>query len=115
MTISPGRIDTSRWLWWLISAVAAALLSAGCAYNLVSGGHVNQKQSEKIEAGIQDIRQLHFKKPVPLVVKSQDEAAAMMEADLMRDYTDQQLKVDAGRGRAHGSLSHRYRSQGRVA
>ena len=102
MTISPGRIDTSRWLWWLISAVAAALLSAGCAYNLVSGGHVNQKQSEKIEAGIQDVRQLHFKKPVPLVVKSQDEAAAMMEADLMRDYTDQQLKVDAVAGALTG-------------
>src|SRR5882757_6645080 len=102
MTISPGRIDTWRWLWWLISAVAAALLSAGCAYNLVSGGHVNQKQSEKIEAGIQDIRQLHFKKPVPLVVKSQDEAAAMMEADLMRDYTDQELKVDAVAGALTG-------------
>src|ERR1700730_3349426 len=102
MTISPGRIDIPRWLWWLISAAAAATLSGGCAYNLVSGGHVNQKQSDKIEAGIQDLRQLHFKKPVPLVVKSQDEAAAMMEADLMRDYTDQQLKVEAIAGALTG-------------
>ena len=76
MNFSAGRIDPPRWLWWLISAIAAALLSGGCAYNLVSGGRVNQKQSDKIEAGIQDLRQLHFTKPVPLVVKSQDEAAA---------------------------------------
>jgi hypothetical protein len=102
MTIRPVRTDTSRWLWWLISAIAAALLSGGCAYNLVSGGRVNQKQSDKIEAGIQDLRQLHFTKPVPLVVKSQDEAAAMMEADLMRDYTDQELKVDAVAGALTG-------------
>lgn len=102
MKISSGRILTARWLWWLISAVAAALLSGGCAYNLVSGGRVNQKQSDKIEAGIQDLRQLHFTQPVPLVVKSQDEAAAMMEADLMRDYTDQQLKVDAVAGALTG-------------
>jgi hypothetical protein len=102
MTISPGRIDTSRWLWWLVGAAAAALLSGGCAYNLISGDRVNQKQSDKIEAGIQDLRQLHFKAPVPLVVKSQDEAAAMMEADLMRDYTDQQLKVEAVAGALTG-------------
>src|SRR5229473_5497355 len=102
MRISPGRIDTPRWLWWLIGAVAAALLSGGCAYNLVSGGHLNQKQSAKIEAGIQDLRQLHFTQTVPLVVKSQDEAAAMMEADLMRDYTDQQLRVEAVTGALTG-------------
>src|SRR5258708_25026888 len=102
MNFSASRIDTPRWLWWLIGAAVAALLSSGCAYNLVSGGHVNQKQSEQIEAGIQDLRQLHFTQPVPLVVKSQDEAAAMMEADLMRDYTDQQLKVDAVAGSLTG-------------
>src|SRR6202051_4905297 len=102
MNFSASRIDTPRWLWWLISAATAALLSSGCAYNLVSGGHVNQKQSEQIEAGIQDLRQLRFTQPVPLVVKSQDEAAAMMEPDLMRDYTDQQLKVDAVAGALTG-------------
>ena len=102
MIISSGRIFTARWLWWLIGAVAAALLSTGCAYNLVSGGRVNQEKSDKIEAGIQDLRQLHFKKLVPLVVKSQDEASTMMEADLMRDYTDQQLKVEAIAGALTG-------------
>src|SRR6266481_5710548 len=102
MNFSASRIDTPRWLWWLIGTAVTALLSSGCAYNLVSGGHVNQKQSDKIDAGIQDLRQLHFTHPVPLVVKSQDEAAAMMEADLMRDYTDQQLKVEAVAGALTG-------------
>jgi hypothetical protein len=102
MTISSGRISTVRWLWWLIGAVAAASLFTGCAYNLVSGGRVDQEKSNKIETGIQDLRQLHFKKPVPLVVKSQDEAAAMMEADLMRDYTEQQLKADGIAGTLTG-------------
>src|SRR5260370_34617381 len=100
--ISSGRILTTRWLWWLIGAVAAALLSSGWAYNVVSGGRVNQEKSDKIETGIQDLRTLHFKKPGPLVVKSQDEAVAMMEADLMRDYTDQQLKVEAVAGALTG-------------
>ena len=36
--------------------------------------------------------------PVPLVVKTPDEAEAMMEADLTRDYTDNQLEVDAVAG-----------------
>src|SRR4029077_5582830 len=98
MNFSASRIDTPRRLWWLIGAATAALLSSGCAYNLVSGGHVNQKQSDQIKARVQAVRHLHFTKPVPLVVKSQDEAAAMMEADLMRDYTDQELKADAVAG-----------------
>ena len=96
------RTHSARRFGWLISAVALALLLAGCAYTLVSGGHVNQKQSEKIEAGIQDLRQLRFKKPVPLVLKSKDEAGAMIEADLMRDYTDNRLRVDGIAGAVTG-------------
>jgi hypothetical protein len=87
---------------WLISVVATAMLFAGCAYTLVSRGRVNQKQSEKIEAGIQDVRQLRFKHPVPLVVKSKDQAGAMIEADLMRDYTDNRLQVDGVAGALTG-------------
>lgn len=102
MKLSSGRINTARRLWWLIGAVAAALLLGGCAYSLVSGGRVNQKQADKIEAGIQDLRQLRFKQPVPLVIKSADQAEAMMEADLMRDYTDNELKVDAVAGALTG-------------
>ncbi len=102
MNLSSGRIDTTLLLWRLTGAIVAAVFFAGCAYSLLSGNRVNQKQSDKIEAGIQDLRQLRFTKPVPLVVKSQDEAGAMMEADLMRDYTDNELKVDAVAGALTG-------------
>jgi hypothetical protein len=101
-SISVRRIDSARRLRSLTCAVALAMLFAGCAYTLVSGGRINQKQSEKVEAGIQDLRQLRFKQPVPMVVKSADQAGAMMEADLMRDYTDNQLQVDGVAGALTG-------------
>jgi hypothetical protein len=94
--------DLVRRLWWPICAIAALILLRGCAYSLVNGDHVNSQQSAKIEAGIQDVRQLHFKHPVPLVVKTPDEAEVMMEADLMRDNTDNQLEVDAVAGALTG-------------
>jgi len=92
----------ARRLWWPICAVAALIFLRGCAYSLVNGDQVNSQQATKIEAGIQDFRQLRFKQPVPLVVKSPDQAEAMMEADLMRDYTDNQLEVDAVAGALTG-------------
>ena len=92
----------TRRLWWPICAVIALVFLWGCAYSLVNGDRINSPQAEKIETGIQDLRQLRFKQPVPLVVKSPDQAEAMMEADLMRDYTDNQLKVDAVAGALTG-------------
>ncbi|HLX04100.1 MAG TPA: hypothetical protein VKR28_01135 [Candidatus Binatus sp.] len=78
------------------------ILLRGCSYSLVNGDRVNSQQSAKIESGIQDIRQLRFKRPVPLVVKTPDEAESMMEADLMRDYTDNQLEADSVAGALTG-------------
>jgi hypothetical protein len=102
MATAGGISKSAKFLRWLSYAVTAALLFAGCAYTIVSGGRVNQKQSEKIEAGIQDLRQLRFKQPVPLVLKSKDEAGAMIEADLMRDYSDNRLQVDGVAGAVTG-------------
>ena len=95
-------ICSARRLWWPICAVAALILLRGCSYSLVNGDRVNSQQAAKIESGIQDIRQLRFKRPVPLVVKTPDEAESMMEADLMRDYTDNQLEADAVAGALTG-------------
>ena len=92
----------ARRLWWPICAIAALIVLRGCAYSLVNGDRVNSKESAKIEAGIQDIRQLRFKQRVPLVVKTPDEAESMMEADMMRDYTDNQLEADAVAGAVVG-------------
>jgi hypothetical protein len=92
----------ARRLWWPACAIAALIGLRGCAYALVNGDRVNSQQAAKIEAGIQDFRQLRFKQPVPLVVKTADEAEVMMETDLMRDYTDNQLEVDAVAGALTG-------------
>jgi hypothetical protein len=92
----------ARRLWWPICAVAALLLLRGCAYSLVNGDRVNSQQAAKIQAGIQNLRELRFKQPVPLVVKTPDQAESMMEADMMRDYTDNQLAADAVAGAVTG-------------
>jgi len=79
-------------------AVGIAILFAGCAYSLVSGKSLNQAKVDKVEQGIQQIRQLSFLNAVPIVVKSRDEAEQLMEADMMRDYTDNQLHADGVAG-----------------
>src|SRR5579862_50641 len=89
-------------LWWPICAIAALLLLRGCAYSIVNGDRVDSAQVAKIESGIQNVRQLRFKQAVPLDVKTPDQAEAMMEADLMRDYTDNQLEADAVAGALTG-------------
>jgi hypothetical protein len=97
------RIDTfAQRLWWPICAIAALLLLRGCAYSIVNGDRVDSAQVAKIESGIQNVRQLRFKQAVPLDVKTADQAEAMMEADLMRDYTDNQLEADAVAGALTG-------------
>jgi hypothetical protein len=92
----------ARRLWWPTCAIVALVTLRGCAYSLVNGDKVNSKQAAKIEAGIQDIRELRFKRSVPLVVKTPDQAEAMMEADMMRDNTDDQIRADAMAGELVG-------------
>ncbi len=91
-----------RRLWWPICTVIALIVVWGCAYSLVRGDRVNSQESATVRAGIQDFRQLRFKQPVPIIVKTPDEAEAMMKADLMRDYTDNQFDVDAVAGAVTG-------------
>jgi hypothetical protein len=92
----------ARRLWWPICAVAALMILRGCAYSLVNGKQVNSQQVATVEAGIQDFRQLRFKQSVPIAVKTPDEAETMMEADLMRDYSDDQLAADGVAGSLTG-------------
>jgi len=91
------RFDGARRGRVLTLLVCAASL-IGCAYELVNGGAVDQAKAEKIQSGIQEIRQLRFSKPVPVMVESRDQAEQDMIADLARDYTDDQLKVDGQAG-----------------
>lgn len=75
-----------------------ALVLAGCAYALVSGGQLNQGKADQIEVGIQKIRQLSFKSNVPIVLKTPDQVEQMVIEDLKRDYTDEQLEADGEAG-----------------
>lgn len=77
-----------------LALAALALGFFGCSYAIVQNDQINQQKSAEVEAGIQKIRQLNFKTPVPMVVKTRDQAEQMMEADLARDFTDEQFKVD---------------------
>ncbi|HEY6418014.1 MAG TPA: hypothetical protein VIX59_03340 [Candidatus Binataceae bacterium] len=90
---SPGA--AWRRLWPLAASVF--LLSA-CAYELLSGSQVNQQNAAKIEAGIQRLRQLSFKRKVPLVVKTPAEVEKLLIADMARDTTDTEFQVDGAAG-----------------
>ncbi len=90
---SRRRVCHSR-LTVYLPLIALAFGLAACAYSVVSGDHINSDQAGKVEAGIQEMRELRFKQPVPMVVKTRAEAEQMMAADLSRDYTDEQFEVD---------------------
>jgi hypothetical protein len=81
-----------------LATAACGILLAGCAYALVNGHSLNQANVDKVEQGLQQIRQLSFLRPVPLVVKDRDQAEQQMEGDLTRDYTDDQLRADGAAG-----------------
>lgn len=82
-----------RWL-----PLVCALALAGCAYELVHNGAINQSRADEIQAGIQGIRGLSFKRPVPLALETRDQAEKTMIDDINRDYTDDQLRADGQAG-----------------
>ena len=82
----------------ILIATLCALIFGGCAYTLISGGQVNESHADRVESGIQEIRQLNFTKHVPLVLKTPDDVEQMVLADLKRDYTDEQLDADGKTG-----------------
>ena len=81
-----------------IIAIGSAVLFAGCAYSLISGGQINETHASAVETGIQQIRQLSFRTHVPVVLKNPDEVEQMVLDDLKRDYTDDQLDADGKAG-----------------
>lgn len=81
-------VRTFRWLLAL-----AAVVLCGCANTLVHGGTVDNAKVDQVEAGIQKLRGLNFKSPVPLVVKTRDEAERTMIAEIARDHSDEDLRI----------------------
>jgi hypothetical protein len=73
--------------------VTAALAICGCAYPLVSGGQIDRTQADAIERGIQRIRGLDFTSAVPIVVRTPDQARRLIDAEISRDQTNEQLRI----------------------
>jgi len=87
-------------LGWLRRAplMLIALAAIGCAYQLIRSGAVDNAKVSKIEAGLQQIRQLSFLKPVPLVVENRKEADQDIQAQLTHDVSDEEFRIDGRTG-----------------
>jgi hypothetical protein len=78
------------------------LALCGCAYTLVHGGAVNQTKAQEIEQGLEGFRGLDFKTPVPLALKTREQALGMMRAEITRDHTDDEMRIGSLTGAMTG-------------
>ncbi len=78
--------------------VLIALAAAGCAYQLVRSGAIDRAKVGRIESGLQQIRELSFITPVPLVVEDRAQADRDIRAQLAHDVSDEQLHIDGRAG-----------------
>ena len=74
-------------------------------------GKINDAKADQIEQGIQVLRQLKFKAPVPLVVETKDEAETQMERELERDNTDAEMAAEGAACRRAWTFSRRGNNQ----
>jgi hypothetical protein len=84
------------WIRGAATTLGAAILTlalCGCAYTLVHNGAVNQTKAQEVEAGIQRFRELDFTAPVPLVLKTRDQALEMMRKEIARDHTEDEIRI----------------------
>jgi hypothetical protein len=84
----------------IIALLTLAL--CGCAYALIHDGAVNQTKAQEIETGLERFRGLDFSVPVPLVLKTRDQAFEMMRAEIGRDHTDDQMRIGSLTGEMTG-------------
>jgi hypothetical protein len=84
----------------IIALLTLAL--CGCAYTLVHDGAVNQTKAQEIESGLEGFRGLDFNAPVPLVLKTRDQALEMMRTEITRDHTDEQMRIGSLTGAMTG-------------
>jgi len=78
-------------LFRFIVVVTVAL--SGCTNSVVQNGAVNETKTQEIEAGIQRFRGLNFTAPVPLVLKTRDQALEMMRKEIARDHTEDEIRI----------------------
>jgi len=87
-------------------AVMALLALAGCANAVVSGGRVNVQRAEEIYTDVQELRQLHFKTDVPLVLMDRGRADFVMQ----REFESHHDAAELQRAAAVGELTGLYAS-----
>jgi hypothetical protein len=75
---------------WLL---LLSLLVPACSYSIVRHGEINQDAAGKIERGLEDVRGLKFRTPVPMEVKSAEELRQYLEAEIARQYTPEQVRA----------------------
>jgi hypothetical protein len=78
------------------------LALCGCAYTLVHDGAVNQTKAQEIETGLEHFRGLDFITPVPLALKTRDQALEMMRTEMARDHTDEEMRIGSVTGTMTG-------------
>jgi hypothetical protein len=69
---------------------------------MVQAGSVDPGLAERVVVGIQQLRGLDFNKPVPVVVKSRDQAEQMMVAEINHDHSDEELRIGSLAGAMTG-------------
>jgi hypothetical protein len=93
-TADPIVADPVRPRSILLRFIALLILAlCGCTYSVVHNGTVNETKTQEIEAGIQRFRGLDFTAPVPLVLKTRDQALEMMRKEIARDHTEDQMRI----------------------
>jgi hypothetical protein len=86
-----------------LELIAVILLAmGGCTYTLVHDGAVNRTKAQEIEAGIEHFRDLKFHTSVPLVLKTRDQALAIMKEEIARDHTEEQMRIGSITGAMTG-------------
>lgn len=93
-----GRGRETRWRAGRRLVLLCALALAGCAYQLVHRGQINQSQVRAVKQGIQLSRQLSFKTDVPLLLESPAEAEKILSAELTRKVSDEEFSNDGAGG-----------------
>jgi len=83
-------------------AAWAVFAMCGCAAGVVRGHTIDVTKARQVTVGIEKLRRLKFKAPVPFVIKTPDEATRIMIAEIARDHNDQELHIGGVSGAMTG-------------
>ena len=100
MAYRTSRFAGIRRFRWIFALVVVAL--GGCAYALVHDGGVDRGQEDQVKASIQQLRDLDFKAPVPIVVKTRDQAQQVIIDEIARDHSDEDMRIGGRSGAMTG-------------